>query len=183
MSDDAQALEQIIIAYRKLSERYSHIAMSYKSPRDFMEDFLFRTDALGNTGFHRAYTLDVDQSIQKRLFNIITILRDRDPFAALSSNYGNLLGLIRQAVQGGNVDLASISLKQLADELEITEKTLKTQNRRNAVSIAISIVGVILTIVFGALSLVPLITERIGTANKTAQQEIGAYSEPRAEGQ
>lgn len=178
VADDTQALEQIIIAYRKLSEQFPHIALHYRSPRDFIEDYLFRMDALGESGFKSTYSLAIEKPMQQRLFAIIGILRDRDPFAALSSSYGNLLGLVRQAVHSQNVELAQTTLKQLADELEITEKTIRSQDKRNTISIAVSAVGVILTIVFGALSLVPLITAKIdrSRADSAVQQSAPLVS-------
>lgn len=179
--EDSQALEQVVIAYRKLSERFPHIALHYRSPRDFIEDYLFRTDSLGESGFKSAYSFAVDKPLQQRMFNIISALRDRDPFAALSSSYGNLLSLIKQAVHSNNAELAQSSLKQLADELEITEKTIRSQDRRNTIAIVVSVVGAILTIAFGALSLVPLITAKIDAARTNpVQPSGGAYVSPAA---
>lgn len=85
-------------------------------------------------------------------------MKSHQPFSSVSSKHGNLLNMIKHAFDTDNKDLGRNNLIQLANDIEVLESTIETQDKRNQVSMIISIVGVILTVVFGALSVIPLIT-------------------------
>ena len=82
------------------------------------------------------------------------------PFSSVSSKHGNLLNMIKHAFDTNNKDLGSNNLTQLANDIEVLESIIENQDKRNQVSMTISLVGVILTVVFGALSIIPLIAIR-----------------------
>jgi ABC-type glycerol-3-phosphate transport system permease component len=156
--DNQKAVEQINIIFKKLSELNTQIASRYKNSADLCEDLLCRSESYGSTRFKNAYSLEFDNEKINRIIEIISILRSRQPFSSVSSKHGNLLNMIKHAFDTDNKDLASNNLIQLANDIEILESTIEIQDKRNQISMVISIVGVILTLVFGALSVIPLLS-------------------------
>ena len=171
MADTKEATDQIYIIYKKLSEMFPHVSLRYKSPRDFIEDLLFRSEAYSPNMFKFHYKFEVSDIQKNKLIEIIRILRMRDPFASVSNKYSNFLNLINQAIEHNNIELGTSSLGQLADELEVTENTLKNQEKRNQITIMVSIIGVILTLVFGTISLSSIIADKFSD-NKIQDKEI-----------
>lgn len=157
-SDNQKAVEQINIVFKKLSELNSQVASKYNNSADLCEDLLCRSESYGNKRFKGVYSLEFDNEKINRIVEIISILKSRQPFSSVSSKHGNLLNMIKHAFDTDNKDLGSNNLIQLANDIEVLESTIETQDKRNQVSMVISIVGVILTLVFGALSVVPLLT-------------------------
>ena len=153
-----KAVKQINIIFKKISEINSQVAKKYKNSADFCEDLLCRLESYGNKKFKSIYSLEFDNEQINKIVEIITIMKSHQPFSSVSSNHGNLLNMIKHAFDTDNNDLGSHNLIQLANDIEVLESTIETQDKRNQVSMIISIVGVILTVVFGALSVIPLIT-------------------------
>jgi hypothetical protein len=156
-TNNDKAVEQINIIFKKLSEINSQVAKKYQNSADLCEDLLCRSESYGNKKFKSFYSLEFDNDQINRIVEIITIMKSHQPFSSVSSKHGNLLNMIKHAFDTDNKDLGSNNLIQLANDIEILESTIETQDKRNQVSMVISIVGVILTMVFGALSVIPLI--------------------------
>lgn len=154
VKDDSAAIEQIQIVFKKISERHPHINSTYKNATDFVEDLLFRTEAFETNKYKDAYGFEFSDEHKNRIVNTINLMKSRQPFSSVSSKYGNLLNMIKHAFNTGNAELGTSNLGQLADDIEVLESTLETQSKRNQMSIAVSIIGVVLTLVFGALTIV-----------------------------
>lgn len=157
VEDNEEAAAQITIMFKKIASSFPHIPSTYKNTADFLEDLLYRSDSFGSDRFKKLYSLEFSNGDKARVVSIINLMKVREPFASVSSKYVNLLNMTSQALDTGNADLGRNSLRQLADDIEVLEDALTSQGKRNQVSIVITVVGVILTLVFGALSIVPLI--------------------------
>lgn len=158
VENDEDAVEQIYIVYKKLSERYPYVNLHYKNAGDFSEDLFCRSESFGKKIFKDAYGFDFSREEMDRVVKVIAIMKSRQPFSSVSSKYGNLLNMIKHAFDTSNKDLGVNNLRQLADDIEVLESTIDSQGRRNQISIVVSIVGVILTIVFGALTVFQFIS-------------------------
>ncbi|HEY4485149.1 MAG TPA: hypothetical protein VI702_02340 [Nitrospiria bacterium] len=161
VSDSDAVVEQIHIVFKKLAERFPYVSQTYKGATDFAEDLLYRAEAFREGEFKRLYGFELDNSQKDRIVQAIAIMKVNQPFSSISSKYGNLLNMIKHSFDTNNHDLGVNNLRQLADDIEVLESTLEVQARRNQVSIVVSIVGVVLTIVFGALSIVPYFTQTV----------------------
>lgn len=158
VEDNEDAVEQIYIVYKKLSERHPYVSSRYKNAADFSEDLFCRSEAFGQKRFKEAYGFELAGEETDRIVEVISIMKSRQPFSSVSSKYGNLLNMIKHAFDTSNTDLGVNNLRQLADDIEVLESTIESQGKRNQISIIVSIVGVILTIVFGALTALQFIT-------------------------
>jgi len=92
--------------------------------------------------------------IRNQLHNIVEIMRSENPFYDLSHKDADLLKSIDSTLKSNNNDLGRTILRQLASEIAIKDSNLKIQEKRNKVSTIVSIVGVILTLFFGVISVV-----------------------------
>jgi hypothetical protein len=155
--NNQKVVDQINIIFKKLSEINTQIVKQYKNSADLCEDLLCRSESYGRKRFKSLYSLEFDNDQINRIVEIITIMKSHQPFSSVSSKHGNLLNMIKHAFDTDNKDLGSNNLIQLANDIEVLESTIETQDKRNQISMVISIVGVILTVVFGALSVIPLI--------------------------
>ncbi|EPZ7321325.1 hypothetical protein ACXR5E_004004, partial [Vibrio mimicus] len=154
---DESAVKQIQMIYKKLTERFPFVRSTYKSAPDFLEDYLCRIESFGNKRFKSAYNFELTDPQKDRLVKIIELMKSQQPYSTVSSKYGNLLSMLDHAFHTSNVDLGKTNLRQLSDDIEVLEATIDQQSKTNLVSLVISIVGVILTLVFGALTVVQYI--------------------------
>lgn len=152
VTDDNAAVEQIQIIFKKASERYPHVSSTYKNAMGFVEDLLYRVEAYDEKQYKDLYGFEFSAEQKDRIVNLIALMKQRQPFSSVSSKYGNLLNMIKHAFDTANPELGTSNLRQLADDIEVLESTLGTQAKRNQMSIVVSIVGVVLTLVFGVLT-------------------------------
>lgn len=61
-----------------------------------------------------------------------------------------------------NDDLGVSNLRQLADDIEVLESVIYSQGKKSLISTLVSIVGVILTLVFGALTVIQFVYSPVG---------------------
>ncbi len=157
-TDDSRAIEQLSIIYRKVSEGNSAFSKKYKTPIDICEDLLARVTGYTSFLFKFHYSLVFTPEEISRLANIVKSIENEMPFISLSPKYGNQLDMLKLAYDSNDVGLGSNGLKQLAKDIKFLESTIENQERKNRISTWVSVIGVILTIVFGAVSIFQLYT-------------------------
>jgi hypothetical protein len=86
-------------------------------------------------------------------------MKHLQPFSSISSKEGNLLNMLKHAIDTQNSDLAKSTLNQLADDIEVLEGNLRKQFKKTNYSFAISAMGVILTIFFGVVAFIQFIAK------------------------
>lgn len=113
-------------------------------------------DTLGEKGFRSKFGIEISVEVRNRVFKIIRRMKVRNPFASLDSKDANLLSNLQQAIGAGNAALGTTILRQLAEEIETKDSTIRTQESRTRISFMVAVIGVVLTIVFGLLSFLAL---------------------------
>jgi hypothetical protein len=103
--------------------------------------------------FKRIFKTQFNKDECQRIAEIAFSIKEGQPFSSLSSKNGNLLNTIKTSIDSNNRELAATTLAQLSDELEILETTIKKQQSKNQVSIMVSVIGAVLTLVFGIMAM------------------------------
>ncbi|MBQ2285484.1 MAG: hypothetical protein II244_07445 [Clostridia bacterium] len=80
-------------------------------------------------------------------------IKEKEPFASIPAKEANLLNNINDALLKNNIDLGTVSLAQLSKELSSKEIEIKKMEKQNLIGTIVSIIGIILTVIFGILSL------------------------------
>lgn len=156
--NDLKVIEQVSIVYRKVSENNSAFSKKYRTPIDICEDLLARVTGYASWSFKLHYSLNFTDEEVGRLANIIKSIENDMPFIALSPKYGNQLDILKLAYDSNDTNLGVSGLKQLAKDIKFLESTIENQERKNRISTWVSVIGVILTIIFGAVSVVQVFT-------------------------
>ena len=152
--DESDNIEQLEIHFKKLRERYPTLSRDPKTTIDFLEDMLYYIDTLGEKKFSKRFGLGGTSETRKRITKIINVMKSQDPFGSLSREDANLLNDMKRAIETGNIDLGTTTLRQLTEEIKIKESNVKIQERKNTTATVIAVVGAILAFVFGLLSLI-----------------------------
>jgi hypothetical protein len=152
--DESDNIEQLEIHFKKLRERYPTLSRDPKTTIDFLEDMLYYIDTLGEKRFSTRFGLGVTSETRKRITKIINVMKSREPFGSLSREDANLLNDMKRAVETGNIDLGTTTLRQLTEEIQIKESNVRIQEKRNTTATLVAIIGAILAFVFGVLSLI-----------------------------
>jgi hypothetical protein len=151
--NDDDCIRQIELNFRKASEGYPSETSNLRSCVNVLERMVFYYDTLGEKSFRSRFKeIDISIGIRNRVFAIIDRMKTQNPFASLDPKDANLLRSLQQAIGTSNVALGSSVLRQLADEIEVKESTIRTQESRSKVSFVIAVIGVVLTIIFGVVS-------------------------------
>lgn len=151
--DIGQQEKQLNLIYKKLAERFSSSMSEIRHPTDLLEDFIYYYDARGDDFLKGTYNVEVDKSLRDSAYFLLEHIRSANPFSALPAKEASLLRTLLQAVESSNKDLATNSILQLAQDVEILASAVGTGERRTRIAYLISVVGVVLTIVFGLSSL------------------------------
>lgn len=152
-TDNSRAIDQISIIYRKVSENSTEFSKKYKTPIDICEDLLSRATGYTSFMFKFHYSLSFTPEEINRLADIVKSIEKEMPFISLSPKYGNQLEMLKLAYTSNDTELGSNGLKQLAKDIKFLESTIENQERKNRTATWVSVIGVILTIVFGAVSI------------------------------
>ncbi|WP_155998825.1 hypothetical protein [Thioalkalivibrio thiocyanoxidans] len=156
--DDSRAIEQISIIYRQVSGSNQEFSKRYRTPIDICEDLLTRVTGYTPFIFNLHYSLSFTEEEISRLASIIKSIENDLPFVALSPKHGNQLEMLKLAYDSNDSEMGFNGLKQLAKDIKFLESTIETKDKKNRASIAVSVIGVILTIAFGGVSLFQIYT-------------------------
>lgn len=158
-ADDSECVPQIQMLYKRLSERYSSLSENLRSAPEMVEDLICSIDTSEQKQFKEIFGIEPPVQIRSRIVNTLNLMKNLQPFSSLSSKEGNLLNMLKHAIDTQNPDLAKSTLSQLADEIEVLEGSLRTQSKRTQLSFAISTVGVILTVFFGIVAFIQFVAK------------------------
>lgn len=148
------AINEIRLNFRKLAEKNPNYKDVIKNPTDLLEELVYNIDRLEPNKFKELFGIEVSEEIRGKIIELITYLKKENPFVSLPPKEGNLLSILKQSIESNNKELGLNTINQLSDEIEILDSNLKIQERRNVNSYIVSVVGVILTIVFGIITLI-----------------------------
>lgn len=151
--DIGQQEKQLNLIYKKLAGMYSSRMSEIRHPTDLIEDFIYLYDSHGVDWLKSGYKVEVDKSLRDGAYLLLDHIRAANPFSALPAKEASLLRTLQQAVESSNRDLASNSILQLAQDIEILDSAIRTGERRIRTAYIISVAGVVLTIIFGLSSL------------------------------
>jgi len=152
-----QSWNELKMDFTRLMKKNGKFKTKYKHATEIFEECLYYIDTKGQERLSEMVGLTVPNNTRAKIIQLINKARNENPFLGLPSKEANLLSLINQALIEGNVELGKNSLIQLSQELEQTTIIMETQEKRNVISYIVSIVGVILTIIFGLISLKSLL--------------------------
>ena len=94
------------------------------------------------------------KDIRDFIYNIINTIYLNKPFSSLPEKEASILNNIKISLNTHNSEMGNELLIQLANEIETKENKLIKEQKTSQISILISIIGVVLTVVFGILSFV-----------------------------
>lgn len=155
--DTERAAQAISIVYGRLTQHFPSVAHDLRSPADAIEEFIYRYGTRTDREFRQQLGIQRLPVVRDRVTRLLAKFRAENPFANLSSQAGALFRNVQEAIATGNDDHVRATLLLLADEVERVEGVVRTQERRNTIATLISVVGVILTLVFGAVSIIQLL--------------------------
>lgn len=141
----------INLMFDKLIEEYPTYRKFYKSPAYLLEDFLYRIYT--NKDNTKKKYKKVSQDKLDTIIQIIDQLKTEKPYSSLPEKDASLLTSIYNSIKNSNKELALISLLQLSVEIELKESNLLAQSEKSRKSTVLSVIGLILTITFGIISL------------------------------
>ena len=99
--------------------------------------------------------LTVTDEHKTRIYRIIKKMKEQEPFSSVSGKFRILLNSLRSTLNNvQNSQPSVMSLEQLCQDIEMLENALHSEQHRYANSAKLSIVGVVLTIAFGIISLI-----------------------------
>jgi hypothetical protein len=144
--------KQLNLIYKKLSENFSFVSSQMRGLTDLLEDFIYFFDARGPEMLKDNYSVEVDRALRDSSYALLSHIREANPFSTLPPKEANLLRTLKQALDNSNRDLGITTVRQLAEEIEVLDSSIRAGERRTRISYVISIVGVVLTVVFGFVS-------------------------------
>lgn len=145
-----KSIDQIIINYNKLfqdSKLYSDSDLV-----NLLEELTCSYYTLNDKVFERKFNITKDDEVAMFIYETRKQLLLSDPFISLPAKEAGILKTLKEAINKSNFDLANSYLNLLSKEIVTKENILIKQERTNKNATIVSVAGIILTVVFGALS-------------------------------
>lgn len=155
--DNASKEEQLNLNFKKLAENYPRAASQFRGTTDLIEDLIHFFDAGGPEMLDKVFETEAEETTRDGAYSLLRYIRDNNPFTSLPTREASLLQNLQDAVDKQNKELGLATLRQLAERIEVLDSTVRAKDRAAKVAFLISVLGVILTIVFGLLSFVQVI--------------------------
>jgi len=164
--------DQIRILYDQLSKEYGdYFSEQYSSPTSMLHKILHMYDTSQSDDGGNASAASTRQlaalevlagidGVRDKMFCALRLLNEKEPFAGLSGKRASLFQHLVGAIDQANHELAVTTLGQLSQEVEALEEQLASEERDAGRASVVSIVGVILTLVFGGFSLLQIFLAR-----------------------
>lgn len=150
----ADEFEQLNLNYEKLClEKPNN---NYTSILDLLETIIYYYDSYADASFKGIFWQKKDPAVRKFMMGVCQYIKKINPFISIPKKEADLMQSVTDALENNNKSLGLNSLRQLSQEIMAKEKTIVKQKKDNQMAIAISIVGIVLTIFFGFLSLFPM---------------------------
>ncbi len=149
--DQARALT---IIHRKLAETYPQLPEFNRGLIDLIETYVCLHDTLSDENLKDRYKTNKDPQARARAMTLVAFLRRENPFSSISPKTAALLRTLQHALEAGNSDLATNTLVHVSEEIEQLEGVARSQKQQVTRSFIVSVVGMILSVVFGLVSLV-----------------------------
>lgn len=156
-SDNVKCIPELLTLYNRLMVKFPGAEKNYENLLEIVEDLLYYCDTRSKDNLKKQYGVEFDQIQRGRIVEIIYHLKNQNPFSSTSSKFNGLLMQINQAFELNNSPMGKSSLLQLSEDINLIENNLRSKEKDNLRSYIISIVGTILTIIFGVVSLIPLL--------------------------
>jgi len=144
------ALDQLTMIYNKMPQEF---AKGNTTLLDMLETLLYYYDTQSDNRFQSMFGLEKDARIRSCIYEIICLIKEEDPFTSNSPKEANYLKDIQIALQKGNADLGHTVVKRLSEELIIKDKLLQKKEKENQLTTMLSVIGILLTIIFGVISM------------------------------
>jgi len=155
--DDSECIRQINMNFKIWIEKFPDISSTIKNPVEILQKIVYEYDTIGSESFEKKNGVKLSLEDRNRIMSIVKYMKIENPFVSLSDKESTLLKNIKYSLENDDNNLSESMLTQLSNDIEYLETELKIQKESNKKSYILSILGLILTVLFGAMSLIPLI--------------------------
>ncbi len=155
-SQSIETLNEVINIYKgtfcidTIDDSSTHFIQVCSLLRKFYVDLVNRTGATSN--FSNLY--DYSHKAEKTITNLIDECKKAFPYADLPSDERMLLLDINKMIENNELTNVNQKLKELSLTMQARDTEIRKTRQINIVSLTIAIIGIILTIFFGVISII-----------------------------
>jgi uncharacterized protein YsxB (DUF464 family) len=154
-SDDKDCIEQINTNFKKWILQSPNLTSDYNASVELLEEMVYNFDE--NYDDEESVISSINANARNRIVKIISIMKETNPFISLSDKEAYALMNLKTAIEDSNKELGNTMLNQVSKDIENLESNLKYQINKSKNSDMTATIGVVLTLVFGLISLLQFI--------------------------
>ncbi len=147
-----KAYNQLNAVYNKWQQETGNI--NDTTLLDLLEKTIFYYETFSDEKFYKTFEVKKDNNISAFLSCICQYINNNYPFTSNNPKEATHLSHIKRALTTSNTDLGLATLAQLSSELQNKDKLLQKHQKENQTATRLSILGLILTLFFGIISIV-----------------------------
>lgn len=151
--DFIYCFNQVNVNYEKLCQNKLNI--NYTSILDLLETIIYYNDSYYDDKFFRIFRKKKRKDVRAFISSMCDYIKKNDPFISVPKKESDIMRSIEISIRNNNVSLGINALFQLSQEIESKEKKLIKMEKDNQTANIVSIVGLVLTVFFGILSIIP----------------------------
>ena len=178
--DDQAAIQEMCVLFKTWKNDYLQANGYFRSLSDAFEALFYRYTCYSKENFKSSYGLEISEEHYRRIRTLMIVARDLDPFGGVSAHSLSILQEVHGALDTGDKQQGMRQLKLLAESISGLERSVVEHKSHSEEAKRMSTVGIVLTIVFGLLSLVPLFWEP-RMANQPPEPTTTAVTPPAAQ--
>lgn len=147
-----ESCEQLNLDYEKYCQEVKNIG--FTNILDLLETMIYYYDSRTDKFFERFLKVNKKDEIRNFLMKLYNYIKTENPFLSAPLKEASLMKTLKEAIAINDSVLGVNTLMQLSTEIELKEKSIRKQRKLNELSMIVSGIGVVLTIVFGIISIV-----------------------------
>lgn len=145
-------LKQLIIDYNNIIRHIGKI--EYSSCLDVLEQMFYRYDTYSDKEFHDFFKENRNEDIRDFIYSLCKQMKDRGEYIDLPRKEEMIISNIKSALENNNVALGTACIDQLVKEIVSKDYELKQQQNDNEFGKTLSVLGIIISLAFGILSII-----------------------------
>lgn len=146
----ADSFMQLNLNYKEINHLFG--SSEFENISALLEKIIYYYDSRPDKVFKHVFKCDKEPDVRDYIMDMCIYIRKEHPFISAPQKEADFMYTIKTALNTGNIDLGTNLLTQLSLEIEAKEKLLRKKDRDNQRATILSIVGIILTIIFGIIS-------------------------------
>jgi hypothetical protein len=146
-------ISKVNIVFDKYIQKNSYAKKEYTSLQDVIENIIYYSETRNKQVLEKYFGIILSEEEKEKVYSYYNIIKTDLPYDILELYDKDLIINLSKSIKSNDSQSIENVINQLIRELYLKNKKIQKQSKINTMMIITSVVGIILNIIFGILSI------------------------------